>query len=177
MSPRPATPSPSWWRPTDRGTLLVWGVLVLASISVLVAGPSRFLPIPDPHRILVESRLPDTVLLDIRTADARGSVIGPPVRTFAPGDTVTFITMPGAAVCLRIVMPDDRRVIPIGLPRVDPARQTRLALDPRVLATSTSTALPCNPRLAEHRVRLSWRSYFEPDAPYDVRRGRLLKGR
>lgn len=168
-------PTPVTWTLPDR-TLLVWAAVVLFAPIVVVALPGRLLPIPEPHRISVESRMLDTVMLDIRSADARGGVIGPPLRRLAPGDTVDFTATPGAPVCVRLVTLEELRVVPIGLPRLRAARETRLTVTAGLLSGSSSAA-PCDPRLADHRVRLSWARYFEPGSPDDVRRGRLLRGR
>lgn len=158
-----------------RRRVVTWGGVVLGIAALVIAGPWGLLPLPDLHRVVVRSGLPETVMIDHRTIDARGGVTGPPIQPLEPGQTIAFTTHAGAQTCIRIMTGEEGRMTAVGIPADARARETRFTLQPSLLTPRPDASLACPEYISGHRVRTSWGRYFEQGAPDQIFRERLLR--
>lgn len=149
-------------------------VAVMAALTARVATTGEWVQWPELSTLTVESALHDSILVDVRMRTRSGRVDGPIVQRLHPGSEVTFSASPDDPVCIRLIEPEERRVVSFQLDGSEQARSTAIRLGPSTLQRAPPGFVRCDEDLAGHRVRLVPGRYFEPDRPETVRRERIL---
>lgn len=149
------------------------GLLLLAALVIVVKSTDRG-SWPDSWTLVVESALEDSVLVDVRMSTPAGNVEGPVAQGLLPGTELNFPVSSDRAVCLRIFVPPDNRMLPLRVEGSGSGARTSIRLRPSNLTGPAPAPIRCNPELAQHRVRPTLGRYFDPDRPHIVHRERIL---
>lgn len=158
-----------------RRLVIVLGVALVAVAALVLATRG----LPDPGPIIVVNRGPGPLLVDVRSWGGASGVGGPVARPVEPeSSAVLYRPVGNGKVCVRAFELATRQSVTAVLTAGASSREgggDTVYVNAEISEGGPLLPEPCPQHLAGHRVRVAPGRYFDPAAPTEIRRERVIR--